>query len=239
MSATPMPTTNLDNALRTADKLYLSDRRKEALATLSIFYGTPDLTGEQRSELLGRLDPLALEVIYSKEHLLERPYRVQRGETLMEIAERFEVPWELLANINEVRDPVTVLPGTDLKVVRGPFRAEVDLTTQELTLFLGDLYAGRFPVGIGSDPSPTIGTFTVQEKQRERTFFDPSGLPVAPGKVGNPYGNAWLDLGGQLCIHGSPSTTEPTTSGCISLAGDYANQLYAILATGSAVTIRR
>ena len=34
--------------------------------------------------------------------------------------------------------------------------------------------------------------------------------------------SAWLDLGGQVCIHGSPDKRKPTDKGCISLANDYA-----------------
>lgn len=229
----------LANAIRTADAQYAEDQRKEALATLSIFYNMPQLSGEQRSELLSRLDPLARDVIYSRRHLLEQPHRVGQNETLMEIAARYEVPWQLLANINQINDPVTVLPGTELKVVRGPFRAEVDVTQKELTLFLGDLYAGRFPIGIGDDPTPNPGTFTVQDKQTSRTFYDASGSPVPPGSPNNPYGEVWIDLGGQLSIHGSPSTTSPSDKGCISLAADYADDLYGILSQGSSVTIRR
>jgi lipoprotein-anchoring transpeptidase ErfK/SrfK len=229
----------LDNAIRTADQQFLDDKRRDALATLSLFYNTPNVSGEQRSELLTRLDPLAREVIYSKRHLLEQPHRVGQNETLMDIAARYEVPWQLLANINQISDPVTILPGTELKVVRGPFRAEVNLTQNELTLFLGDLYAGRFPVAVGSDPSPAAGTYTVQDKQTSKTFYNRSGSPVPPGSPGNPYGNAWLDLGSQICIHGSPSTTSPTDQGCISLAADYADDLYGILSQGSSVTIRR
>ena len=55
------------------------------------------MTGEQRSELLSRLDPLAREVIYSKRHLLEQPHRVGQNETLMDIALIYQVPWQLLA----------------------------------------------------------------------------------------------------------------------------------------------
>jgi lipoprotein-anchoring transpeptidase ErfK/SrfK len=229
----------LINAFKTADAMYSKGQLKEALATLSVFYGMPDLDETQNAQLLSRLDPLAREVIYSKRHLLEQPYRVSGNETLTEIAKKFDVPWQLLANINQIEDPVTVLPGTELKTVRGPFRAEVDLTRKQLTIFLGDLYAGRFEIGVGNDPPPAPGTFTVQDKQTARTYYNRAGAPVPPGSPSNPYGGAWMDLGGQICIHGSPNTVQPTDKGCISLADDFADDLYGILSQGSAVTIRR
>ena len=240
-SASASSSTNLGlaNAIRTADNQYKDGQFKEALATLSLFYDTPNLSAGDRQQLLSRLDPLAREVIYSTRHLLEQPHRVRQNETLMEIAVRYEVPWQLLANINTIEDPVTVLPGTDLKVVRGPFRADVDLTQNELTLFLGDLYAGRFPIAVGSDPSPSPGTFTVLDKQSAKTFYNSVGSPVPPGNPKNPYGSMWLDLGNNLCLHGSPDSTTPTTDGCISIAGNYAKDLYGILSQGSSVTIRR
>ena len=228
----------LANAIATADRQYTSDRRKEALATLSLFYETPNLTSEQREELLVRLDPLAREVIYSSEHLLEEPHRVGGSETLMDIAQKYDVPWQLLANINGVDDPVTVLPGTDLKVLRGPFRADVDLANQELTLFLGDLYAGRFPVGIGSDPVPRSGTYSIQEKNSAKTYYDMSGNPVPPGNPRNPYGSMWIDLGSGISLHGSPESAQPTDQGCISVAGSYSRDVFGILSEGSSVTIR-
>ncbi|WP_442511434.1 L,D-transpeptidase family protein [Novipirellula sp. SH528] len=236
------PTKNnagLANALKLADEQYNADQRKEALETLSLFYHTPNLPVSQREDLVNRLDPLAAEVIYSKRHLLEQPHRVGHHETLMQIAVKYEVPWQLLANINGIEDPITVLPGTELKVVRGPFRADVDLTRQEMTLFLGDLYAGRFPVAVGTDPQPRPGTFTVQDKQSERAFYGATGSPVPADSPENPYGSLWLDLGGQLCIHGSPYATRPSDQGCISVAADYADDLYGILTQGSSVTIRR
>lgn len=233
------PNLGLTNAIQTADRQFLGDKKREALATLSIFYNAPNMTGEQRSELLSRLDPLAREVIYSQRHLLEQPHRVGQKETLMEIASSYQVPWQLLANINQIADPVTVLPGTELKVLRGPFRAEVNLAMKEITVFLGDLYAGRFPVEIGMDPSPKTGTYTIQEKKSNKTFYDRDGSPVAAGNPANPYGSVWMDLGGLLSIHGSPDPTTPTDKGCISLSADLARDLYGILSRGSSVTIRR
>ncbi|TWU04102.1 L,D-transpeptidase family protein [Neorhodopirellula pilleata] len=228
----------LANAIATADRQYTSDRRREALATLSLFYETPNLTSDQREELLIRLDPLAREVIYSPEHLLEQPHRVSGSETLMDIAQKYDVPWQLLANINGIDDPVTVLPGTDLKVLRGPFRADVDLGNQELTLFLGDLYAGRFPIGVGTDPVPRAGTYTIQEKNSAKTYYDLSGNPVPPGNPRNPYGAMWIDLGSGISLHGSPQADKPTDQGCISIAGNYSRDVFGILSEGSSVTIR-
>ncbi|KLU01195.1 hypothetical protein RISK_006764 [Rhodopirellula islandica] len=228
----------LSNAIATADRQYHSDRRREALATLSLFYETPSLTSEQRDELLSRLDPLAAEVIYSGEHLLAEPHRVAPNETLMDIADQYEVPWQLLANINGVDDPVTILPGTDLKVVRGPFRGDIDLKHQELTMFVGDLYAGRFKIAVGSDPAPKPGAYTIQEKQSAKTYYDMSGTPVPPGNPRNPYGSMWIDLGSGLSIHGSPDANAPTDQGCISVAGNYSRDVFGILSEGSSVTIR-
>lgn len=229
----------LANAIRTADRQYAADQHMDALATLSLFYNTPDLSSTDRQALISRLDPLAASVIYSRRHLLEQPHRVGANETLMEIAARYELPWQLLANINGIDDPVSVLPGTELKVVRGPFRAEVDLQKSELTIFLRDLYAGRFPIDVGTTPAPEAGAFTIQDKQTTRTFYDRDGSPVPPGDSRNPYGSVWMDLGKQLCIHGSPDRAKPNNQGCISLRGSDADDLYGILTQGSSVTIRR
>ncbi|MFG0253822.1 MAG: L,D-transpeptidase family protein [Rhodopirellula sp. JB053] len=237
-TASDVAAAGLANAIATADRQYNEDRRREALATLSLFYETPNLSGEQREQLLVRLDPLARDVIYSPEHLLEEPHRVGSNETLMDIAQKYDVPWQLLANINGVSDPVTILPGTDLKVVRGPFRADVDLENKELTLFLGDLYAGRFPVGIGNDPEPRPGTYTIQEKKSAKTYYDMAGTPIPPGSPRNPYGSMWIDLGQGISLHGSPKSDSATTEGCISIAGNYSRDVFGILSEGSSVTIR-
>ena len=232
------PNLGLTNAIETADRQFLSDKLRDALGTLSIFYNAPNMTGEQRSQLLARLDPLAREVIYSQRHLLEQPHRVGQDETLFEIASIYQVPWQLLANINQIQDPVTVLPGTELKVLRGPFRAEVNLETKEITLFLGDLYAGRFPVALGTDPVPALGTYTIQDKKTQKTYYNRDGSPVPPGSPANPYGDVWMDLGGTLSIHGSPNSNTPTNQGCISLSADSAKDVFGILSQGSSVTIR-
>src|SRR5687767_6098258 len=109
------------------------------------------------------LDRLAGTVIYShRHHLLEKPYQVKPGQSLQQIAEEHQVPWQLLAKVNGLTDPAAIRPGDSLKVVRGPFDAVVDARNYRLTLFLQGRYAGRFPIGMGRDAPAGEGDFEVQ-----------------------------------------------------------------------------
>jgi LysM repeat protein len=226
-------------AMKTARSDIQEGRYREALYALSVFYNSPDLTPEEHSQLLDLLDPLAGEVVYSPRHLLEDPYEVRRNETLMDIAQRFQIPWELLRNINDVRNPEVLVPGTKLKVVPGPFRAEVDMQRGELTVFLGRLYAGRFPVTFGKDPAPRVGSYEVRDKRTDRAYFASDEQTIPANTPGNPYGDVWLDLGQELSIHGSPpGDVSRQRLGCISLSPRDAEDIFGILSVGSKVVIR-
>lgn len=218
----------------------LNDQRwAEALLTLSLFHDKLDVSGQQRQRLIDLLDPLAGKVIYSPEHLLEPPYEVRPGETLQQIADSCQLPLTLLQNINGITDPQTVAPGTVLKVLRGPFRAEVHLQNEELVLFLGKYYAGRFAISIGNDPAPKPAEYRVAGKQLGREYFAPDGTPIAANAPENPYGPYWLDLGGDICIHASAESMPSHGGlGCISLNSTDAADVYGILSIGSKVLIR-
>jgi lipoprotein-anchoring transpeptidase ErfK/SrfK len=197
------------------------------------------MTSDDRAALMGRLDFLAGEVIYSGRHLLEQPYRVTGGETLETIGKTLNVPWQLLGTINRVNSPASVVPGQELKVVRGPFRAEVNLGRSELTLFLGELYAGRFSMTTGQDPSPEPGEFSIQDRQTARTYYPLNGANIPAGDPRNPYGDVWLDLGNRVCIHGSATTPTSSGAGCIQLTPRDAKDVFGILSKGSSVSIIR
>ena len=238
-AARKLGSTAFGRAWKSAQSQISNGQWQEALFTLSIFYKSPDLLPEQQQQLLDLLDPLAGKVIYSDEHLLEAPYRVRRSETLMDIAERYNVPWQLLRNINDIDNPEILIPGSEIKVVPGPFRAEVDLQQRELTLFVGRLYAGRFPITVGSDPQPEPGDYQVRDKQTERSYFAADGQTYTSDDPKNPFAGCWIDLGNQLSIHGSAEQAAPNAPGCISLSPIDAQDVYGILSQGSKVTIRR
>ena len=100
---------------------------KDALATLSLFYNAPELTTEQRQDLLDLLDALSREVVFSRSHHLDMAYVVAPGETLETIGKRFDLPPDILARINAIDTTTSLRGGEKLKVFQGPFRAEVDL----------------------------------------------------------------------------------------------------------------
>lgn len=212
-----------------------------ALQKLSVFYNSPDLTADQHQQLLGLLDPLAGKVIYSTEHLIVEPHRIGSRETLSDIAKQYHVPWQLLQNINGIENPDVLVPGQELKVVPGPFHAEVDLRRSELTVFAKDLYAGRFYTSIGNEPPPVAGEYQVREKRTDRDYITTSGTAIPADDPENPYGGVWIDLGHRLCIHGSPRTADrgAVAPGCIGLAPRDAADVFGILSEGSVVTVRR
>ncbi len=153
------------------------------------------LTLARSKELLDELDRLALEVLYSRKSYLSQPYQVST-ETLGVIAKPLGVPPELLMKINGVQRPDQIR-GQQLKVVAGPFHAELRRSKFELTLLLGDkrLYAGRFRVGIGPEGAQP-GTYRVVRKEMFPVYHpDPNNRNV---KV--PGNDPRNELGSRLIV---------------------------------------
>ena len=240
-SGASVSTVSLRRDWQDAAQLVEDGKFRAALAKLSPHSASADLASDQRAQLVVWLDALAAKVIYSPDHLLGEPHRVRKGEVLFDVAKQYNVSWMLLKSINhrQVNDPMVLVPGTDLKVVPGPFHADVNLATSELTLFVGELYAGRFPFGLGDQP-PQPGQYKVSDKQQDaRSYYGLDGRIIAANDPANPYGGWWISLGGEVCIHGSPLSPTPQTLGCISLSPQDAKDVYSILSMGSEVTVRR
>jgi lipoprotein-anchoring transpeptidase ErfK/SrfK len=222
------------------EQLVADAKFKAALAKLSPYYVNADVPAADRGQLVAWLDALAAKVIYSREHLLESPYRVRRSDRLYEIARQYNIPWPLLARVNglDEKDADVVAPGTELKIVPGPFRADVNLATHELTLFLGEMYAGRFPFSMGEHQLQP-GQYQVKDKRNDYPYYGLDGRVIPNNDPSNPYGGFWLSLGGELSIHGSPLSPGARPLGCVSLSPQDARDVYSILSLGSEVTVRK
>jgi len=230
-----------------AQRRLASGQLAEVHMALSRLYGNTELTAEESQRLTELLDQLTGTVIYSRQHLLEPPYVIKAGDTLQRVAEAYNVPWRLLAKINGVKDPDRLQPGTQLKVVRGPFEAVVYLGRFELVLRLGDRYAGRFPIGIGTDNPQLEGSHTLRKKILDPPYIA-ADCKFEPGDPNNPLGKFWLELGDRLAIHGTndvKNLRRANGRGTICLGPRDIEDLYDILtdsadsSLASKVTIRR
>lgn len=233
------PTTKFEIAREQAIAAADRGELKDALEQLTPYFGSPELSYAEATDLVDILDALSREVVYSKRHLLEPPHIVRQSDTVASVAEKYDLNPELLTALNGLGESKALVPGSKLKVFRGPVNASVSLGRQELTLFIGNLYAGRFPVSFGKDPAPREGTFEVVDRQTKRTYYGIGATVLQPTDPRNPYGGFWLNLGDDLCIHGTAemASSELNDAGCISLAPLDAKHVYSILSLKSRVAV--
>ncbi len=213
-----------------------------ALASLSAWYEEPALTPQQQERLLPLLDQLAGSVIYSRDSFLEPAHVVQNGETLKELAQMYQVPLNFLARVNGIDPPYEIFPGESIKVIRGPFRAEINRRLGQITLFLGRYYAGRFQARVGAELPAEENTYDVVTIEPGLEFFDSrTGQRIARDDPANPYGPVWISLRGNqvtaahnVGIHvdkGDPKRC------CIGVSPGDADDLAAILGPGSSIHV--
>lgn len=225
----------------------------EAQLALSLLYGNPDLPADLAKQITDLLDQLAGTVIYSRQHLLAPAYMTQPGDTIEKIAQKYDVPWQLLARINGLLPPGASMAddavkdqplpqGKELKVVQGPFDAVIQLEKHELTLMVQNRYAGRFPIGVGRDQPKLDGEYTVRGKKPSPTYYGNDGVTFAPNDPKNPLGGAWIELTDRIGIHGAADPQaigHDVDRGTICVADRDLQDLYGILSVGSRVTIVR
>ncbi|MDO4628086.1 MAG: LysM peptidoglycan-binding domain-containing protein [Planctomycetia bacterium] len=154
----------------------------EVLQSLSKYYGDPRFSAEELAELTNILVQAATLVIYSQQSFLEPAYTIQPGDTVEKIALQYQIPEEFIIRVNGLTAPFTLQPGTQLKVVKGPFHAIVYLDRYEMILTLNGLFAGRFWLGIGGDLVQKDGDFSFGQKMVSPTetyyeFLRVAGVP--------------------------------------------------------------
>src|SRR5204862_8062506 len=112
-------------SMRAAQSLASQGKLIEALRELSRWYDHAAVPPEDQARLVDFLGQLAGTVIYSRKSFLAAPYLVRAGDSLESIAAQHQVPWQWLAKINGLDNPSNLMPGQQLKVVHGPFTAQL------------------------------------------------------------------------------------------------------------------
>src|SRR4051812_48668613 len=120
---------------------------------------------------------------------------------------------------------------------------DVDRTTQTVTLYEGDVAVAGYWAAMGSDPSDdgffatAVGTHYVYEKYGDLSWTDWGGAWVAdwvgfdPARL-NGFHTYLLDMAGQVIPGG-----DGPTGGCVALAPEAADQLFAFVSVGTRVEV--
>ena len=222
------------------EKLVAEKRFRKSLQVLTPFYDDSELSGPQQQRLAGWLDPLARKVVFTNEHHLSPAYISQPGDNLLDLGREWGVPGQLIYNVNKdnLANPLTIPPGTELKKITGPVDATINLANHTMTLFVEGMYAGWFNIKVGTSGTPRSGDFKVVGKlPNGHDWRDASGT-YPPGHANNHYGKNWIALEGSLCIHSVDANTNDGHRGCIGLSEKDASDVFSILSEGSTVSIR-
>lgn len=175
-------------------------------------------------------------------------YKVQSGDMLSEIGKSYNIPYELIMSINDIKRPEALAAGKTIKVINGPFHAVVHRSTFTLDLYIGkNTYVKTYRVGLGElgKETPT-GLWLVKTNGKliRPPWPNPAGGIVYPDDPEYPLGSRWIGLKGLegqakgrtgFGIHGTkdPATIGTRSSqGCIRLYNGQAIELYDLLTPG-------
>lgn len=176
----------------------------EARHELNALLKAGSLSRSDAAEVRSRLSELAGQTIFSRRVVAGDPlvetYAIQAGDRLVNIARKYDVPHEILMDINNIRNAATIRADQKLKMVRGPFHARIEKRDFRLDVYLGELYVRSYPVGLGSDDGTPEGVWRVKDRLENPTYY-PSASAVdkriiSPDDPANPLGEHWIGLEG-------------------------------------------
>lgn len=209
-----------------------------------------EMTPEYRTSVKKKLAELSQNWLFSKTVFpgdeLTEMYTVQSGEVLANIGKKFNVPYEILQQINNISRPERLQAGQKIKVIKGPFHIKVYRSAFTMDLYLGSqMYVKGYRVGLGAMNNETPpGRWRVKAGGRliEPKWTHPvTQVTYTAGHPEYPLGSRWIEIEGLeeankqregFAIHG---TREPesigtrSSMGCIRLFNGDAIEVYNLL----------
>ncbi|MFA5090614.1 MAG: L,D-transpeptidase family protein [Candidatus Omnitrophota bacterium] len=166
-------------------------------------------------------------------------YEIKPGDSLTKIAREFKTTTELIQKSNNLTDD-KIFPGKKIKVWTAPFNIIVDKSQNLLILKTDEEIIKTYTVSTGLNNSTPVGNFRIVNKIQNPTWFK-AGAVVPASSPENILGSRWL--GFDIAGYGIHGTTEPqnlgkqVTQGCVRMSNQDVEELYAVVAVGTGVTI--
>jgi lipoprotein-anchoring transpeptidase ErfK/SrfK len=169
----------------------------------------------------------------------KQPHVVKPGDSLAAIAKRYQATLEMLKWANRLKTD-HIHPGQKLVIPAAALRIEIDKSENRLRLF-NDLQLVRvYPVATGDQGVTPTGNYTVANRLIQPTWYW-QGYAVPPGDPEYPLGTRWLGLSKRgYGIHGTnepESIGKQISHGCIRMHNEDVEELFEVVAVGTAVAI--
>lgn len=201
----------------------------EARDKLNIALRMP-MSVEQRTFVKNKLSELAEKWLFNRTVYPDDPlcetHRVKPNEILSVIGERYKVPYEVIMEINNIKNPRSLQAGQNIKVVNGPFHAKVYRSTFTMDVYLQNTFIRSFRVGLGLPGKETpIGLWRVDPKgkmEKPIWYDEYENRTYYPEDPDYPLGSRWIGLQGiegeakdrqGFAIHGTKDPEQIGTQG--------------------------
>lgn len=187
-----------------------------------------------------RLGAVNVALLFSRAKTAEDGlYEVKPGDTLGNIAQEFHVTIELIKKANGLKSDV-IRAKQPLKIPQGRFSIVIDKSQNQLLLAQNDQFFKTYTVATGADGSTPVGAFKIVTKLEHPVWYR-QGAVVPADSPENILGTRWLGIDKEgYGIHGSidPSNIgKQVTAGCVRMRNEEVEELYAIVPSGTPVTI--
>lgn len=177
-------------------------------------------------------------------------YVVKSGDSLAVIAKKHNTTVALLQMSNRLdRTNPTIYPDQVLKIYQGDWRIEVSKSDFTLVLYDDQRIVKVYDIATGRQNRTPVGTFVVDNKETEPTWYAGNGKVIKFGTKDNVLGTRWMgikptgDTDQTLKGFGIHGTWEPesigsaASLGCVRMVNDQVEELYDIVTYGTPITI--
>jgi L,D-transpeptidase ErfK/SrfK len=189
-------------------------------------------------------------------------YVVKENDSLIELARKFDLGYNEIANANEKLDPFIPQLGAVVRIPTFwvlpnlPRERSIVINLSEMRLYYYPYRDAKFiftfPIGIGDEGTETpLGAFSIIEKRVNPVWNVPKSIlaerpdlpPQVPPGPENPLGSHALRLSiGPVLIHGTNKpwgTGRRVSHGCIRLYPEDIPELFRLVSLGTKVVIVR
>ena len=225
---------------------YLKNGKKyEARNELSDLYFA-ETNKAKRAEIKNKLDELNAELVFSREPSPDAfIYEVRPGDTLIEIASKYNTNYEFIVRINN-KHRTSIRVGERLKILKGNVSVLVDKSDYTLTLLLDGHFIKQYPIGTGKSDRTPEGKFIVDNKLINPVWYSPDGI-YQFGDPENVLGTRWIGFEDKkgLYGYGIHGTTDPDSigrqmsNGCIRLKNEDVEDLFDYVKPKMTVVIQK